>query len=113
MKLQDTLKGPEPELRERHVLTLLDRALPLAEQIKAKLEKAEQDRNPGEHLRKLEQVQKTRAAAVPDSKEIAEALDELASLVQQAKAANAAARWAKSKPTLRAAAARYPEAVPK
>ena len=112
-KLQDTLKGPEPELHERHVLTLLDRALPLAEQIKAKLEKAEQDRNPGEHLRKLEQVQKTRDAAVPDSKEIAEALDELASLVQQAKAANAAARWAKSKPTLRAAAARYPEVVPK
>ena len=40
------------DTREQRVLTLLDRAVPIAEQLKTKLDEAEQDRNPGEQLRK-------------------------------------------------------------
>ena len=72
------------------MLTLLDRSVPIIEQLKIKLDQADQVREPTEQLRK----------------EIADLMGQLQALVEQAQWENAAAKWAKLKPKVRAAALR-------
>ena len=89
-KLQEATKPPARDTREQRVLTLLDRAVPIAEQLKTRLDEAEQDRNPGEQLRK----------------EISDTLGQLRALVERAHREDSAAKWAKLKPKVHDAAER-------
>jgi hypothetical protein len=89
--LQEGTKRQDRAPHEQRVLTLLDRAVSIAEQLKTKLDQAEKDREPGDQLRK----------------EIAEMTARLQSVVEQAHAENAAAKWAKLKPKVHAVAVRY------
>ena len=90
-KMQEASKGQDREPHHQRVLSLLDQTLPLAEQIKTKLEKAEQDQNSARQFRN----------------EITAGLDQLQTLVEQAQAEYAAAKWAKLKPKIQAASVRY------
>jgi hypothetical protein len=93
-KLENLQEGTKRQNRaphEQRVLTLLDRAVSIAEQLETKLDQAEKDREPGDQRRK----------------EIADMTARLQSLVEQAQAEAAAAKWAKLKPTMHAAADRY------
>ena len=89
-QLQEVTKAKDREIHEQRVLTLLNRTISIAEQLETKLGQAEKDREPGDQLRK----------------EIADMTARLQSLVEQAQAENAAAKWAKLKPTVHAAAVR-------
>jgi hypothetical protein len=90
-QLQEVTKAKDREIHEQRVLTLLNRTISIAEQLETKLVQAENDREPGEQLRK----------------EIADSADQLETLVEQAQAEAAAAKWAKLKPKVHAAAVRY------
>jgi hypothetical protein len=90
-QLQEVTKAKDREIHEQRVLTLLDRTISIAEQLETKLDQAEKDREPGDQLRK----------------EIADMTARLQSLVEQAQAENAAAKWAKLKPKVHAVAVRY------
>jgi hypothetical protein len=89
--LKEATKGQDRGSHEQRVLALLDRAVAIAEQLKTKLDQPEKDRASGEQLRK----------------EIADLRGQLQALVEQAQAEHAAAKWAKLKPTVHAAAVRH------
>jgi hypothetical protein len=90
-QLQEATKGQVREVHEERVLTLLSRAIAVAEQLKTKLDQADKVRAPGDQ----------------PGKEIAEMMSQLHVLVEQAQAENAAAKWAKVKPNVHGAAVRY------
>jgi hypothetical protein len=90
-QLQEVTKAKDREIHEQHVLTLLYRAVSIAEQLETKLDQAKKDREPGDQLRK----------------EIADMTARGQSVVEQAQAEAAAAKWAKLKPKVHAAAVRY------
>ena len=87
-KLQEAAKVQAPGSSREAVLTLLEQAVPIVDQLETKLDQADKDREPGEPLRK----------------EIADLTGQLQALVEQAQAEDAAAKWAKLKPRVRDAA---------
>jgi hypothetical protein len=90
-KLEELAKGQARDSLEKRVLAILDRAVAVAEQLTTKLDQADKEREPGDSLRK----------------ELADLMNQLKALVEQAQAENAAAKWAKLKPRVHAAAIRY------
>ena len=96
-KLQEAAKTQDRDPHEHRVPKLLDQALPIAEQLKAKLDRAEKDREPDDQL----------------CKEIAGMTGQLQAVVEQAQAEDAAAKWATLKPKVHAAAIHYPVAKAK
>ena len=96
-KLQEAAKMQGRETHEQRVFTILDQTLPIAELLKTKLDQAEKDREPDDQLRK----------------EIAGMTGQLQALVEQAQAADAAAKWARLKPRVHDAATRFPAAKAK
>jgi hypothetical protein len=89
--LQEAVDHKAPEIHEQQVLSILDRAISTAEQLRTRMEQAEKSHESAEPLRK----------------EIAEMLGQLQTLVAQGQMENAAAKWAKLKPRVSAATVRY------
>jgi hypothetical protein len=90
-KLEAAIKSQEPTIPERRVLTLLTRALPIAEQLSARLDQVKKDVEPGDSLRM----------------ELTDLTNQLQALVDQAQNEQAAAMWAKLKPKVHRAATLY------
>ena len=90
-KLVELANGQDSQRHDQRVLALLDRAIPLAEQLRIKLEQAPKDRERGDTFRK----------------ELADSIAQLQAVVDEAQGENAAAKWAKLKPRVHAAAIRY------
>jgi hypothetical protein len=90
-KLHEARQRQDRAIHQERLRTLLGRAIAIAEQLKSSVDQADKVGEPGEQLRK----------------EIADSADQLETLVEQARAEAAAAKWAKLKPKVHAAAVRY------
>lgn len=91
IKLHEAATVQAPGVHEKQVLTLLDQAVRILDQVSTKLDQADKDQTADEPLRK----------------EIADLTGQLQALVERARGEVAAAKWAKLKPRVRDAAARY------
>jgi hypothetical protein len=96
-KLQEPIKPRNLSINEQRTLDVLRQAVPVIENLKARLAQAARDNRSLESLRT----------------EINKMLDQLGELVDQAQAEHAATTWAKLIPQLHDAAVRYLEAGPK
>ena len=90
-KLEQAVKPREREVHGQRVLTLLERAVSIMEELKTKLAQAEKDPQPGAPIRD----------------EIRTLIGQLRALIDDAQQEDAAAQWAKLKPKVHAAAVRF------